>query len=84
MGKWSSAKQNNTTIGQDINVTAHILIDGETTPITKTATYKVVSSVPKHVFETNRGAVFPGISDVYDAKQYVKPVNDSWTQMRNV
>ena len=35
MGKWSSAKQNNTTIGQDINVTAHILIDGETTPITK-------------------------------------------------
>ncbi len=72
--------KNNTTIGQDINVTAHILIDGETTPITKTATYKVVSSVPKHVFETNRGAVFPGISDVYDAKQYVKPVNDSWTQ----
>lgn len=45
--------KNNTTIGQDINVTAHILIDGETTPITKTATYKVVSSVPKHVFETN-------------------------------
>lgn len=72
--------KNNTTIGQDINVTAHILIDGETTPITKTATYKVVSSVPKHVFETNRGAVFPGVSDVYDAKQYVKPVNDSWTQ----
>lgn len=33
--------KNNTTIGQDINVTAHILIDGETTPITKTATYKV-------------------------------------------
>ena len=32
--------KNNTTIGQDINVTAHILIDGETTPITKTATYK--------------------------------------------
>ncbi|MET1345689.1 hypothetical protein, partial [Staphylococcus aureus] len=27
-----------------------------------------------------RGAVFPGVSDVYDAKQYVKPVNDSWTQ----
>ncbi|SUL68895.1 Erythrocyte membrane binding protein [Staphylococcus aureus] len=27
--------KNNTTIGQDINVTAHILIDGETTPITK-------------------------------------------------
>ena len=39
-----------------------------------------MSSVPKHVFETNRGAVFPGVSDVYDAKQYVKPVNDSWTQ----
>ncbi|HHW8598557.1 TPA: hyperosmolarity resistance protein Ebh, partial [Staphylococcus aureus] len=72
--------KDNTRIGQDINVTAHILIDGETTPITKTATYKVVSSVPKHVFETNRGAVFPGVSDVYDAKQYVKPVNDSWTQ----
>ncbi len=72
--------KDNTRIGQDINVTANILIDGETTPITKTATYKVVSSVPKHVFETNRGAVFPGVSDVYDAKQYVKPVNDSWTQ----
>nr|SUN31388.1 Erythrocyte membrane binding protein [Staphylococcus schleiferi] len=39
--------KNNTTIGQDINVTAHILIDGETTPITKTATYKVVRTVPK-------------------------------------
>lgn len=72
--------KDNTRIGEDINVTAHILIDGETTPITKTATYKVVSTVPKHVFETNRGAVFPGVSDVYDAKQYVKPVNDSWTQ----
>ncbi|SUK03503.1 extracellular matrix binding protein [Staphylococcus aureus] len=72
--------KDNTRIGEDINVTANILIDGETTPITKTATYKVVSSVPKHVFETNRGAVFPGVSDVYDAKQYVKPVNDSWTQ----
>ncbi|HDA3471535.1 TPA: hyperosmolarity resistance protein Ebh [Staphylococcus aureus] len=72
--------KDNTRIGQDITVTAHILIDGETTPITKTATYKVVSTVPKHVFETNRGAVFPGVSDVYDAKQYVKPVNDSWTQ----
>ncbi|HHE5704735.1 TPA: hyperosmolarity resistance protein Ebh [Staphylococcus aureus] len=72
--------KDNTRIGEDITVTAHILIDGETTPITKTATYKVVSTVPKHVFETNRGAVFPGVSDVYDAKQYVKPVNDSWTQ----
>lgn len=72
--------KDNTRIGEDIAVTANILIDGETTPITKTATYKVVSSVPKHVFETNRGAVFPGVSDVYDAKQYVKPVNDSWTQ----
>ncbi|EGS81877.1 putative CRISPR-associated protein Csc2 [Staphylococcus aureus subsp. aureus 21235] len=72
--------KDNTRIGEDITVTANILIDGETTPITKTATYKVVSSVPKHVFETNRGAVFPGVSDVYDAKQYVKPVNDSWTQ----
>ena len=27
--------KNNTTIGQDINVTAHILIDGETTPLRK-------------------------------------------------
>lgn len=72
--------KDNTRIGEDIAVTANILIDGETTPITKTAIYKVVSSVPKHVFETNRGAVFPGVSDVYDAKQYVKPVNDSWTQ----
>lgn len=71
--------KDNTRIGQDITVSAHILIDGETTPITKTSTYKVVSTVPKHVFETNRGVVFPDVSDVYEAKQYVKPVNDSWT-----
>ncbi len=32
--------KDNTRIGEDITVTAHILIDGETTPITKTATYK--------------------------------------------
>lgn len=71
--------KNNTTIGQDINVTAHILIDGETTPITKTATYKVVRTVPKQVFETARGVLYPGVSDMYDAKQYVKPVNNSWS-----
>ncbi|SBB90346.1 cell wall associated fibronectin-binding protein [Staphylococcus aureus] len=71
--------KNNTTIGQDINVTAHILIDGETTPITKTATYKVVRTVPKQVFETTRGVLYPGVSDMYDAKQYVKPVNNSWS-----
>ena len=39
--------KNNTTIGQDINVTAHILIDGETTPITKTATYKAGLTLDK-------------------------------------
>ncbi|MBR9084578.1 hyperosmolarity resistance protein Ebh [Staphylococcus aureus] len=71
--------KDNTRIGQDINVTANILIDGETTPITKTATYKVVSTVPKHVFETARGVLYPGVSDMYDAKQYVKPVNNSWS-----
>lgn len=71
--------KNNTTIGQDINVTAHILIDGETTPIKKTATYKVVRTVPKQVFETARGVLYPGVSDMYDAKQYVKPVNNSWS-----
>lgn len=76
--------KNNTTIGQDINVTAHILIDGETTPITKTATYKVVRTVPKQVFETARGVLYPGVSDMYDAKQYVKPVNNSWSTMRNI
>ncbi|HDI1420965.1 TPA: hyperosmolarity resistance protein Ebh, partial [Staphylococcus aureus] len=71
--------KDNTRIGEDITVTAHILIDGETTPITKTATYKVVRTVPKHVFETARGVLYPGVSDMYDAKQYVKPVNNSWS-----
>ncbi len=71
--------KDNTRIGEDITVTAHILIDGETTPITKTATYKVVRTVPKHVFETDRGVLYPGVSDMYDAKQYVKPVNNSWS-----
>ncbi|HHW9882976.1 TPA: hyperosmolarity resistance protein Ebh [Staphylococcus aureus] len=71
--------KDNTRIGEDINVTANILIDGETTPITKTATYKVVRTVPKHVFETARGVLYPGVSDMYDAKQYVKPVNNSWS-----
>ncbi|HDI1053422.1 TPA: hyperosmolarity resistance protein Ebh [Staphylococcus aureus] len=71
--------KDNTRIGEDIKVTAHILIDGETTPITKTATYKVVRTVPKHVFETARGVLYPGVSDMYDAKQYVKPVNNSWS-----
>lgn len=79
---WVSGQEpnkDNTRIGEDINVTAHILIDGETTPITKTATYKVVRTVPKHVFETARGVLYPGVSDMYDAKQYVKPVNNSWS-----
>lgn len=71
--------KDNTLIGEDITVTANILIDGETTPITKTATYKVVRTVPKHVFETARGVLYPGVSDMYDAKQYVKPVNNSWS-----
>lgn len=71
--------KDNTRIGEDINVTANILIDGETTPITKTSTYKVVRTVPKHVFETARGVLFPGVTDMYDAKQYVKPVNNSWS-----
>lgn len=71
--------KDNTRIGEDINVTANILIDGETTPITKTATYKVVRTVPKHVFETARGVLYPGVSDMYDAKQCVKPVNNSWS-----
>ncbi|HGI6254678.1 TPA: hyperosmolarity resistance protein Ebh [Staphylococcus aureus] len=71
--------KDNTRIGEDITVTAHILIDGETTPITKTATYKVVRTVPKHVFETAIGVLYPGVSDMYDAKQYVKPVNNSWS-----
>lgn len=71
--------KDNTRIGEDITVTAHILIDGETTQITKTATYKVVRTVPKHVFETARGVLYPGVSDMYDAKQYVKPVNNSWS-----
>ncbi len=71
--------KDNTRIGEDINVTANILIDGETTPITKTATYKVVRTVPKHVFETARGVLYPGVSDMYDAKQYVKSVNNSWS-----
>ncbi|WP_241003713.1 hypothetical protein, partial [Staphylococcus aureus] len=46
-------------------VTAHILIDGETTPITKTATYKVVRTVPKHVFETARGVLYPYVEMIF-------------------
>lgn len=78
-GSGQAPNKDNTRIGEDITVTAHILIDGETTPITKTATYKVVRTVPKHVFETARGVLYPGVSDMYDAKQYVKPVNNSWS-----
>ncbi|HHD1547532.1 TPA: hyperosmolarity resistance protein Ebh, partial [Staphylococcus aureus] len=29
--------------------------------------------------ETARGVLYPGVSDMYDAKQYVKPVNNSWS-----
>ncbi len=62
--------KDNTRIGEDITVTAHILIDGETTPITKTATYKVVRTVPKHVFEQQK-MLLPSVTDIYNAKQYV-------------
>ncbi len=39
----------------------------------------MVRTVPKQVFETARGVLYPGVSDMYDAKQYVKPVNNSWS-----
>ena len=66
-------------IGQDINVTAHILIDGETTPITKTATYKVVE------LRTSKSLKQPEVSytQVFQIcmmrNKYVKPVNNSWS-----
>lgn len=70
--------KNNTRIGEDITVTAHILIDGETTPITKTSTYRVVRTVPKQIFITSRVGQFPGVEHIFYAKDYLKPVNQSW------
>lgn len=70
--------KNNKRIGEDITVTAHILIDGETTPITKTSTYRVVRTVPKQIFITNRTGQFPNVDHIFYAKDYLKPVNQSW------
>ncbi|HDD6776176.1 TPA: hyperosmolarity resistance protein Ebh, partial [Staphylococcus aureus] len=78
-----SPNKDNTRIGENINVTAQILIDGETKPITKTSTYKVVKTIPKRVFITNRNENFEGIPNVNNAKDYVKPINDSWTNNGN-
>lgn len=70
--------KNNTRIGEDITVTAHILIDGETAPITKTSTYRVVRTVPKQIFITSRVGQFPGVEHIFYAKDYLKPINQSW------
>ncbi|WP_415918637.1 hyperosmolarity resistance protein Ebh [Staphylococcus warneri] len=68
----------NTNIGQNITVRANILFDGETTPITKESSYMVVRSVPKQVFITTRNTNFPGISNNNNAKDFAKPIRDSW------
>lgn len=70
---------NNSQIGVDIPLEAEIWFDGETTPIRKQSSYKIVKSEPKKIFETTINGQFVNSNDNPDnAGSYIKSINNSW------
>ncbi|WP_239661790.1 hyperosmolarity resistance protein Ebh [Staphylococcus capitis] len=75
---------NSNQIGVEQNLEADILFDGESTPIRKSTSYKIVKSQPKRIFETTINGQFVFRPDNADfAGSYVQPFNHSWTQGMN-
>ncbi len=79
----NTPNKNNSTIGENITVRANILFDGETSPIVKESSYMVVRTIPKKVFVAPKLGTFPDITDVNNAKEYMKPINNSWSDQPN-
>ncbi|WP_424842390.1 hyperosmolarity resistance protein Ebh [Staphylococcus pasteuri] len=75
----NTPNKNNSTIGENITVRANILFDGETSPIEKESSYMVVKTVPKQVFVAPKLGSFPDITDVNNPKEFLKPINNSWS-----
>lgn len=75
----NTPNKNNAQIGESITVRANILFDGETSPIEKESSYMVVKTVPKQVFVAPKLGTFPGITDVNNPKEFLKPINNSWS-----
>ena len=70
---------NSNQIGVDIPLSAEIWFDGETTPIVKQTSYKIVKSEPKKVFETTINGQFVNSNDnPGNAGSYIKSINNSW------
>ena len=64
---------NSNQIGVDIPLSAEIWFDGETTPIVKQTSYKIVKSEPKKVFETTINGQFVNSNDnPGNAGSYIK------------
>ncbi|WP_435056198.1 hyperosmolarity resistance protein Ebh [Staphylococcus pasteuri] len=75
----NTPNKNNAQIGESITVRANILFDGETSPIEKESSYMVVKTVPKQVFVAPKLGTFPDITDVNNPKEFLKPINNSWS-----
>ncbi|WP_458127428.1 hyperosmolarity resistance protein Ebh [Staphylococcus epidermidis] len=70
---------NSNQIGVSQPLNAEIWFDGETLPIHKSTSYKVVQSSPKRIFETTINGKFVDQSDSPGfAGSYIKGVDNSW------